>query len=229
MRYRFLLAAVLSVGVASAALAQDADSVEISPGFKLASNGLVNIGDISAEVYHFNGDWTIAEQHDVFEPSSAAAAPTTQPDSHVVTGTFTSEAGPFKLTERLDGGDGVKFSAAISAEKELATNDLSVSFQLPADSFSGKQIVIDQQPFTLPAAPAKAGSPHLLEKDGVHEIDLPTANGTLVITGNLSVLVQDDREFGDQRYALRLHFSPSTGKIKESRIEFGMKLNPAKD
>src|ERR1700722_11488974 len=228
MKYRFLFAAVLSVALASTAFAQDADSVEISPGFKLTSNGLVNIGDISAEVYHFNGDWTIAEQHDVFEPASTPPAPTTQPDSHVVTGTFTSESGPFKLTERLDSADGVKFSATVSADKELATNDLSVSFQLPSDPSSGKQIIINQQPPPPPAAPAKAGSPHLLEKDAVHEIDLPTATGTLVITGNLSILVQDDREFGDQRYALRLHFSPNTGKIKESRIEFQMKLNPTK-
>jgi len=39
--------------------------------------------------------------------------------------------------------------------------------------------------------------------------------------------VQDDRAWGDQRYALRLRFSPGSGNIQESALEFEVKLKAA--
>ncbi len=51
--------------------------------------------------------------------------------------------------------------------------------------------------------------------------------GTLIVTGDFKVLLQDDREWGDSRYSLRLGFAPDSGQIKASKIELHMELRPA--
>jgi len=197
-------------------------STEIVSGFSVRPNGILDIGDITAEVYHFNAAWTITEQHDVFKPEDQS--PATQPSVRVLSGAFPTASGPSTLTETFAPADtGISYTATLSSDKPLDTNELSVSFSLPVKSFAGKQIVVDGTPVALPTDPAKKGEPRILDKDGAQKIELPTAAGTLAITGNFSFLLQDDREYGDQRYALRLHFTPGDGQITQSKIEFQIK------
>jgi len=218
---------VIILSATSWAQQQPSDAVEVAPGFKLGANGAIEIGDISAEVGHFDGDWTVSEQHDVFK-ASAPNPPATQPSSHVVTGVFVSASGPFNLTDRMEAaGDGVHFSADMASDKPVETNELHMSFSLPVKSVGGKKAMIDGEPTLLPSEPAKQGEAQLISKDNVHKIEIPTATGTLIITGNLNMLLQDDREWNDDRFSLRLNFSPASGQIKESKIEFQMEWKPA--
>jgi hypothetical protein len=221
MKHAYIGMILLMIGAVAPAQ-QQGDSTEIAPGFSVRPNGILDIGDITAEVYHFNPAWTITEQHDVFKPEDKS--PATQPSVHVISGAFPTASGPSTLTETFTPADsGISYSATISSDKPLETNELSVSFSLPVKSFGGKQITVDGESVTLPADPAKKGEPRIFDKDSAQKIELPTAAGTLVITGNLSFLLQDDREFGDQRYALRLHFTPGDGQITQSKIEFQLK------
>jgi hypothetical protein len=206
---------------------QQSNATDVAPGIKLAANGVIGIGDISAEVAHFDDSWTISEQHDVFK-ASAPNPPATQPSSQVVTGVFASASGPFKLTERMDPANGgVHFSASMASDTPVATNELYVSFSLPVKSVGGKQAMIDDQPTLLPSEPAKQGEGQLINKDNVHKIEIPMPTGTLIITGNLSMLLQDDREWSEDRFSMRLNFSPASGQLKESKIEFQMEWKPA--
>ncbi len=209
-----------------AAAAAAADAVEVAPGIKLNSNGMVDVSDVTAEGWHFDSGWTLAEQHDVFKPTPAPAGASSM--SHVVSGPFKIGDGGFKLTETLDPADGgAKYSATLTSDKEITTNELAVAFTLPVASFGGKQILINQDKVSLPAAAAAAGQAGLLDQDGVQKIELPMTDGTLIITGNLTVHLQDDREWNDQRYCLRVHFTPNNGDIKDAKIEFQMKWKPA--
>jgi hypothetical protein len=202
------------------------DDTDIAPGFKLRSSGGIDIGDMYLEVVQFDANWKETEQHDVFKPT---AQPATQPSSKVLTGDFAVPGGSFTLTEQIDPSDaGVHFSADMSSDKEITTNEMSIAVSLPVATFGGKQITIDGEPLAMPQEPAKKGEPHIFDKEDAHEIDLPTPAGTLQIMGkDLSILVQDDREWGDQRYALRIHFSPDDGAIKDSKIDLQMKWKPA--
>jgi hypothetical protein len=217
---------ILSVfaGLAPAQQTQPSDAVDLAPGFKMRPSGGIDIGDIYAEVVQFGADWKETEEHDVFNPSVA----TPDANSHVVTGVFTCPAGPLNLTEHISPIDGgIGFSADVSSATGLQCNELSVAFTLPVATVGGKQILIDDQPLTMPLEPAKKGEAHLFDKENVHQIAIPTPAGTLTLTGNFTVLVQDDREWGDKRYALRVQFSPGLGVIKESKIEMQMKWKPA--
>lgn len=228
MKHGYTIAGAIILAFAAGAFAQTqpSDDTDIAPGFKLRTSGGIDIGDMYLEVVQFDTNWKETEEHDVFKPT---AQPATRPSSKVLTGDFATPEGSFTLTEQIDPSDaGVHFSAEMSSDKEIATNELSVAISLPVTTFGGKQITIDQQPLTMPQEPAKKGEPQIFDKEGVQEIDLPTPAGTLQITGtDLSILVQDDREWGDQRYALRLHFSPNDGSIKDSKIDFQMKWKPA--
>ena len=142
----------------------------------------------------------------------------------MVSGTLTTAGGPANLREEVEPTEGgLKYAATFTSEKELTTNELSVAFLLPTASFGGKQIMIDDQPLTLPNEPAKKGEPRIVEKDA-KQISLPMPAGTLVISGNFKFMIQDDREWGDPRYSMRVYFTPAAGPIKESKIELEMKL-----
>ncbi|HEY1628453.1 MAG TPA: hypothetical protein VGF52_01265 [Tepidisphaeraceae bacterium] len=210
--------------VASAQTTQP--SAEISPGFKLRPVGVIDIGDAYAEVNYYDSKWTIAQQHDKFVPGKAA--PATQPSVHEISGVLTTAAGPAKYSERVEAIDGgIKYSAELSSEKPLDTNELSMAFILPLDTFGGKQIVVDAQSQKLSKdAPAK-GSAMILQKDDAHEVDVTTPRGTLAISGDFKFLIQDDREWGDPRYSMRLFFTPGSGQIKDSKIELIMKWKPS--
>jgi hypothetical protein len=220
---------IVMMSIATSWAQQQSEAVDVAPGFKLGANGVIQIGDISAEVGHFDDNWTVSEQHDVFK-ASEPNPPATQPSSHVVTGVFVSASGPFNLTERIDAaGGGVHFSAAMASDKPVETNELHVSFSLPVKSVGGKQAMLDGQPTLLPSEPAKQGEAQLISKDGVHKIEIPTPTGTLILTGDLSILLQDDREWNEDRFSLRLNFSPDSGQLKESKIEFQMEWKPAEN
>ncbi len=216
---------ILMLG-ASFAQTQPSDDTDLAPGFKLRTTGGLDIGEMYLEVVHFDDNWKEVEEHDVFQPT--VTSPTTQPSSKVLSGDFVVGGGTFKLTEQLDPSDaGVHFSATMASDKEIATNEMSVAINLPVATFGGKQIMVDQKPVAMPQEPAPKGDPHIFDQDDTKEIDLPTPSGTLTITGSgLSVLVQDDREWGDQRYGLRIHFTPSDGQITSSKIDLQLKWKP---
>jgi hypothetical protein len=223
------LACIFIVSILGAtALAQDQqpDSIDLAPGIKLTPNGVISIGDLSAEVGHFDGNWTISEQHDAFRPP-ATTSPSTQPSSHIVSGVYDSAGGKFNLTEQFDTTDaGVHVTASITSDKPVDTNELYLSLSLPVDTVGGKQAMFDDEPTLLPKEAAKQGEAQLLAKDGVHKIEIPTPTGTLTLTGNLNVYLQDDREWDNDRFSLRLNFTPSSGQIKSSAIDFQMSWKP---
>src|SRR5450432_1592003 len=171
----------------AAAQTPPTNSVEVAPGFKLRPNGVIDIGDAYAEVNYYDSKWTIAQQHDKFQPT--VTAPTSAPSAHMISGVLTTAGGPANLTELIEPADGgISYSARLISEKPLDTNELSAAFILPLKTFGGKQIMIDQQPFTLPMEPAKKGEARVTSKDNVHEVDVPTPDGMLIITGNFSFL-----------------------------------------
>jgi hypothetical protein len=213
--------------------AQESPSAEISPGFKVRPDGVIDIGPLFAEVNYYDSNWTIAQQHDKFQLASPdTKVPATQPaapsEAMTFTGILTTAQGPANLTETVTPVEGgVDYSATVTSEKELPTNELSVAFLLPTASFAGKQITIDGDATTLPPDAAPKGQSQITEKDEAHEVDLPMPTGNLTIKGTFKFLVQDDREWGDPRYSMRLMFTPNSGAIKESKAALQMRLTPA--
>lgn len=200
--------------------------VDVAKGIQLRPTGELAIGSLIAEIAHYDTDWAETLQHDVFQPKSS---PTTQPSSYTLTGQFPLSSDTFDLTERITpASGGIAYSASMSSDKPVDTKELSLQFAIPVDDFSGKKITIDQDSVTLPADPQPKGQAQLSAKNGVHEIDLPLADGTLVITGaNMNIYLQDNREWDDPHYGLRIHFAPGDGQIKQSSLDLQIKVKPS--
>lgn len=212
------------VGSAGAQQTQPSDDIDLMPGFKMRTSGGIDISELYAEVVQFDSNWKETEEHDVFTPT------VTTPDAntHVATGTFAVPDGTLNLTERVSTIDGgISFSADVSSDKEVQCNELSLGFRLPVAAVGGKEIVVDDEKVMMPMEPAKKGESHIFDKENVQKIEIPTPTGTLTVTGNMTILLQDDREWGDPRYGLRIQFSPGEGAIKSSKIEIQMKWKPA--
>lgn len=213
-----------SVSLCHGQSTQPNDAVDLAPGFSMRSTGGIDVGGIYCEVVQFGSDWKETEEHDVFNPTMSSP----DANTHVASGAFATPSGSFNLTEKVSTADGgIHFAANLSSDKEVQCNELSMAFNLPVALVGGKEVTVDGEQVTLPMEPAKKGEAHLYDKEIAHQIDIPTAAGTLTITGEFQVLLQDDREWGDPRYGLRLQFSPGDGGIKDSKFEMGMKWVPA--
>ena len=166
-------------------------------------------------------------QHDAYTPK---ASPTTQPGAFVLDGPFAMDSDTFNLSERITPGDGgIHYVASVTSDKGVETKELSLQLQLSTDDFGGKKVTIDGDEVKLPSDPQPKGQAQLAAKGGVHEIDIPTSDGTLVIssTGGMEIYLQDNREWDDDHFGLRIHFSPAAGQIKSSTLDLQIKVKAA--
>ena len=231
MRFRITtLGGMVCLMLAAVVWSQDAampDDSDVSTGIQLRSNGQLAIGPITAEIAHYADDWSETMQHDAYTPK---ASPATQPGAFVLDGPFALSSDTFNLTERItpDNG-GIHYVASVTSDKAVDTKELSLQLQLSTDDFGGKQVTIDQDEVKLPTDAQPKGQAQLAAKNGVHEIDIPVSNGTLMISssGGMDIYLQDNREWDDDHFGLRIHFSPVDGQIKSSALDLEMKVKPA--
>jgi hypothetical protein len=207
--------------------------VQVAPGFQLRPDAVLEIGAVTAEVLYYDNAWLVTQQHDRFEPDSWTWSPagggregSRAARTRVVAGRLRTAHGPVALEERFQPvSGGIRYLATLTAVRPLPTNELSLAFYLPLDQFAGKQLRVDGLAVSLPAAPRARGRAVIFSRSDAGVVELPMPTGTLVVTGRLRVLVQDDREWGDRRFALRLLFTPGSGSIRQSGIDLRLTLN----
>jgi hypothetical protein len=204
---------------------QPADAIDLGSGFKMRDTGGIDVAELYAEVVQFDSNWKETEEHDIFRPDIKA----TDDKTHVAAGDFTVPDGTFKLTETVGAIDnGIDFSAALSSDKEIHCNELSLAINLPVAAVGGKKIMVDDHAVDMPMEPAAKGQAHIFDTEGAKKIVIPTPSGSLTLTGNFTVLIQDDREWGDPRYGLRIQFTPGSGDIKSAKVQAQMTWTAAK-
>jgi len=235
MRLAVAVVAVVSLGVTAPVPAgqEPVGPRTVAPGFSVRPDGVLDIGPIWAEVNHYDAGWTIAQQHDRFRRDPTPPVPVSPrrgaAPTEVIRGELTTARGPARLVERIEpAGGGIRYSVVFSSARPLPTNELAAAFLLPLSAFAGKTLRLDGRPLVLPAAPRPRGQARILVKKNVREVILPMPTGALIVTGNFNFLVQDDREWGDERYSMRLHFSPDSGRISTSRIDLRLTLDRAR-
>ncbi|HEX8324908.1 MAG TPA: hypothetical protein VF595_13465 [Tepidisphaeraceae bacterium] len=220
---RTTFAALLLMTVAPAlAQTRPAEKTPISGEFTMRPTGVIDLGDVYIEVNYYDAKWVIAQQHDRFAPTTAPMITASQ---MTIPGILTTPAGPAKYTQSITAQpDGLNLSAEFVSDKPLDTNELSMTFILPVATFGGREMKIDGVAQPLPLTPATKGMPRIFDKDAVREIEVPTPQGTLVVSGQFKLLLNDDREWNDPRYSLRLYFTPGSGAITRSAVDLKLRL-----
>ncbi len=150
---------LLIVSAIGSAQTRPTDEIQIAPGFAMRQNGVIDIGDIYVEINYYDSKWTIAQQHDRFEPAQPASNPASATGSHIISGVLTTAAGPANVIERVEAParGGVIYAATFASEKPLDTNELSVAFLLPLASFGDKEVKFDQQVVSLSKVAPRRG------------------------------------------------------------------------
>lgn len=83
----------------------------------------------------------------------------------------------------------------------------------PALTYDGKRLVLPEH--------YKESKWILLGKQHVKKLEIPLSSGSIVtLSGNLTVSVLDGRKFRNDSFLVRLYFSPDSGELATSKLEF---------
>ena len=185
-----LTALILSVGSATEEI-------------KTAPDGSLRCGELRARLAWFDAEWRMTgQQSDTVEPLPGYPA--------IRNGFFELQAkfklfhnaGTLNLVEKLENRNGVLlYTAALSSPQKLESRSCALAFELPVSAFEGKSLLIGATRVTLSNDPATEYKPFY----HVRSIAIPMPDGsTVTLRGNLSGVLQDDRNYGGDFYTLRL-------------------------
>lgn len=105
---------------------------------------------------------------------------------------------------------GVDYRVAIDSPDGIPTELVLLAIDLPVADYAGKAVdFIGLRSVTLPA---DHGQDELISRGEASEVRIPTAEGTLVLSGPLSVGLTDNRRWNTNTYTVRLYLDPSAGK-----------------
>lgn len=115
-----------------------------------------------------------------------------------------------------------RYTLHFSEEHELAR--LALTLKLPEEDFKGETLLLDGKPLALPDKYEKV---HLFTGKA-RELQLPLAGGTLRLSGNLAVIIQDQRIWNLKSYSVILLFSPADGTFPDSTLELDLAYLPTR-
>ncbi len=216
-----LLALFLWGGVGLAAL-----GAEPLPGLKLNPDGSLRLGAIRGGVIHFAPGWQCATQYTEGSVVPEAGFPAAQDNGWRWQGVLkTKNLHELKLVESWTAAGANSTALSLTAQSDPATPTqcLGFSLDLPVDNFAGVSLRADAKEIVLPVEPGKT---QIESFGGVKELVLPVGDRNLVLRGNLSGIVQDNREYGATNYELRLFFSKFEGEIAASEFKAEWELRP---
>ncbi len=196
---KFLLSAAIFFLAAAPSFAQE----EI----KTAPDGSLRCGVLRARLAWFDAEWRMTgQQPDTVEPLQNYPV--------VNAGQFELKAkfklfhnvGVLDLTERLTfQADSMRYTAQLAPAQPLESRSCVLAFELPVAAFSGKNLLIGSTRVTLSDNPATEYKPFY----HVRSIAIPMPDGsTLTLRGDLSGVLQDDRNYGGDFYTMRLLGTP---------------------
>lgn len=95
--------------------------------------------------------------------------------------------------------------------------DLGYTFGLPAETFAGKELLIDGVPLLLPPRYSKLH----LKTGSVKSVTIPLEHGKLTISGNFKLKIQDMRKWNASFFNIYFHI-PFQPPFREAEFEFDL-------
>ncbi|MDD5350623.1 MAG: hypothetical protein PHQ12_10475, partial [Chthoniobacteraceae bacterium] len=193
---RLVVATLLLASTSHAGAPFDAKNIKMQPGGAYTIHGL----SFGMALYDFS--WRCVTQKAL---ETATGFPQTASTTWETQGGLKSKSGgtPIRLQEKIERlGDG-SFRATYHAEglRDVPFNVLALLVEMPVDSAAGKTIEVDGAPLAFPANPVDKP---LLDKRGVRKVVLPAEGGTLTLEGNLSLFLQDARQWEINLFRARI-------------------------
>lgn len=182
------------------------------PGIAVQPDGRVAAGGLTLELNHYDDGWRRTGP-----PQAVAGA-----RGAVRDGTWTLAAdwalseGAAKLAQSVRPLDGPAVRIEAALRDMGPTRAFALTATLPGDAYRGGELRIDGQALALPA---QSPQPHLRPTAPAKLVSIPLTGGTwLDLSGDLSVLVQDNRTWNSDSFTVRLHADAQGRVAADARL-----------
>jgi len=196
------------------------------PWMKLDTNGLFQIGGMSGSLLVQTQGYRRSASERAINCRLLKHPGTPELDTSIYLDEFTAfkEWPPLRVEKRLTvhGSDSAnwRYSIDFPGEREMAR--IALSLWLPESDFREKILNLDARKLTLPGKYEKV---HLFQGK-VASLTIPFPAATLRITGKLNLIVQDQRIWNEKGYAVILLFTPASGAVSKTNLEFDLVWTP---
>jgi len=213
-----LAAALSSVSAQSAALPATVGGAEVSP------DGRISIGGLRFALAHYGQGWSTYVSNQKLTLREGSPEISANRIAFSANWEIPPASAPSSVEQTVTADDGLDLSWQVRLADGISTDTLCVSATIPLGSGAGQQVLFElraggQESFTLPTS--YDGKGNLYDVSGVTQVTLPSPGGTVVIEGkDLRISLHDDRQFGGSSFSMRISFSPRSGAIKESSLQF---------
>ena len=192
--------------------------------FETGKGGEIKISGLRFGLTHADPGygWTSQKEGSV-RPDKTPLATT---EEFQLNGIFRVRGGEFRLQEKLKkiGTNSILLTLSIQSDKDIPTNELAFSTELPHRNFELQGIKVNGKKVGFSA---KFNEKRWYFQVGGKNssIELPLRNGRLTIRGDFYIYLQDNRKFNTSSWSLRLRTKPSA-MIRNQDYRIAMTLEP---
>ncbi|MFA6286679.1 MAG: hypothetical protein WC661_04775 [Opitutaceae bacterium] len=220
--FRFLAIGFV-FGVFSLKAAENTPEVS---NLRLRANGAFSFDGLDFALMHFSPDWAAVSQEGARpEPGY----PKRGDPTWETRGALAIQGNNARLAygERITRTDGRSFEAdyQVTHSEGIQTRELALQAMLPLELGAGRSVVLDGVARELPKQSQRKtvlAEPAMRERT----LLLPAATGMIEIKGVFGVLVQDNRQWKQDAYTVRLQFSLPDGPLKQAALKLGLRHIP---
>lgn len=205
----------LAVALLGAAVADAMPS-----GIVVNENGSFKVAGLTAQVYIFDHSWNLSHQMSKGvwkEPGYPVPSEKVYEHQGIIP---VRETAGFRFHEwvRELSGTTVSYSMTLSSEAGIQCRNVSLNLTLPAREFDNKEMQINDR--TVKITTRK--NPFY----NVRKLELASGANRVTIKGIFMVILQDERPHQVPSFGLRLCFTPSSGMIKNTKLELEISVSP---
>lgn len=193
---------------------------------KMEKNGTIRIGGHAFFVTHYGESWknlssqAKAVRDGTLEKSAEGGVQTT--------GTFPVYNGTFRFRESMtpEGKESFRCRIQLDSPQAIPTRQLALQFPVNPLIALTRPLMLNGKTFGFQEK--RNEKRWNISFSGAKKIEIPLAEGTLIVEGNLSGNMVDGRMYSSPNWEIRLDFSPSKGAVKTASLEFTLRYLPLK-
>lgn len=199
--------------------------------FRMNASGVFRVDGLGFEVIHFDDNWKKTLQKDLARvegyPRLDASANTWETRGTLAPGSTATLHLAQALTPLSPASFRAVWEASVDAPGGIPTREVSLQCDIPISRYLDRTFTLDGSDYRLPATLDKQNI--FAAPTGGHTLTLPTAGGSIVITGNYSVVLQDNRKWSTaaRTCTLRIRFSPQRSPLKKATLDVTFRYEPA--
>ena len=212
----FLAAALmLTIGVSAAERKQQLSWLRIS------ENGLFSAENVTGRIVVIKPGYKASASENDLNAQFVEEISTIELDSKRIAVRFPpfKDWKPIRLEKKITihGSDAANWYFRLQSPDAHPVADLGYTFGLPAETFAGKELLIDGVPLLLPSRYSKLH----LKTGSVKSVTIPLEHGKLTISGNFKLKIQDMRKWNASFFNIYLHI-PFQPPFREAEFEFDL-------